>query len=369
MNHRVVVVGGGLPGLATALKLQQEGWAVTLLDRGEPGAGASSAALGSLTPFSDHEANAATRALAQRSLVLYEKWVESLQLLSGLPVDYDASGLLEVAINEIEEDALRQTYARLSTSGAPVDYLTGAQAKVLEPHLNDAVRAAILYRTEAMVDISHLIQATVRALKLSGCILVSKVTVRRVLEQHGRLVGIVTSIGPIACDRLVLAPGAFLSEIQGIPHIPLERIRGEVIEVRTPPGMIGRHLYCGDGFMTPRRDGRVFLGSNYDRHEVDDDESDASISVRIAMQSLAATTRIVPALANAQLQRVWKGWRPRTLDSQPVIGWLPIEGVCVAGGFYGLGITLSPVVAEIIAKLFSGQADPDISGLGPERFT
>jgi glycine oxidase len=136
------------------------------------------------------------------------------------------------------------------------------------------------------------------------------------------------------------------------------------------PRLVRRCLYCGRGFITPRRDGRILLGSNYDLHTYGDDECSTTVSVRSAISALVATTRIVPSLETLQLQRVWKGWRPRTAaDGQPVVGWSNPQGICVATGFFGLGISLAPVVADFVAELFEERNPTEIAPFSPNRFS
>ena len=368
MRGRVVVVGAGIVGLATALRLRDDSWAVTVIDASQPASGASAAALGSLTPYSDHGSLPETRALAESSLAMYSGWLDRLSITAGQPIDFDPCGLVECAIGDEEAPSLRSTFEALRESGAPVDWLSPKDVLALEPRVTKDVSAGLFYRTEAMVDVSQLLAACIQAARIRGCTIVSNLRVTRILESHGRVCGVDTPLGPVPADHVVLAAGSRLDTISCGATVSIQRIRGEVLEVRSSPGLVGRHLYSGSGFLRPLRDGRIYLGSNYDVHGADDDECPTTVSAHSAARTLDANIRIVPALAESQLVRSWKGWRPRTIDGQPLIGRCSVPGVVVAGGFFGLGITLAPAVAEEIAALISDDKYKASPVFAPDRF-
>jgi glycine oxidase len=367
-SEHVVVVGAGVVGLTIALRLRQRGFRVTILDRARPGAGASSAALGSLTPHSDHSASPTTRRLAESSIASYPSFVEELSSLTGLPIDYDAPGLLELAFDDDDARTLRSSFDSLVASNTPVEWLTSPAIHDLERELSPEATAAIYYKSEAIIDVAQLLEACERAVIIAGCTLVTNAPVTRLVVTGHQVVGVEIPSGLVRAPYVVLSPGTELSRIEEVPAISIERIRGEVIEVKGPPSFVGRHLYSGEGFMTPRRDGRVLLGSNYDTHVPGDDENTSTVSVRSLSRTLAATTRMVPGLSRFQLSRTWKSWRPRTPDGQPVIGWAGPKGLFIANGFFGLGITLAPAAAELAATLFMGGRAGDLEQLAPTRF-
>jgi glycine oxidase len=74
-----------------------------------------------------------------------------------------------------------------------------------------------------------------------------------------------------------------------------------------------------------------------------------------------ANSKIVPGIERFQFSRVWKSWRPCTDDQQPIIGSVLNKRVHIAAGFYGLGITLAPATACLVAQVLvtgSPQAIP-----------
>src|SRR5438045_6316900 len=106
LNADVAIVGGGVMGCAIALRLAQRGLAVTVVERGIPGAEASSAAAGILGPQWEADAIGPMLDLGLRSRALYPAFAAELRELSGLDVGFARSGLLEVALDEEQQRAL-----------------------------------------------------------------------------------------------------------------------------------------------------------------------------------------------------------------------------------------------------------------------
>src|SRR5687767_8817630 len=102
----VAIVGGGVMGCATALRLAQRGLRVTVVERGIPGAEASSAAAGILGPQWEAEGNGPLLDLGLRSRALYPAFAAELRELSGIDIGFAKSGLLEVALDESGAQAL-----------------------------------------------------------------------------------------------------------------------------------------------------------------------------------------------------------------------------------------------------------------------
>src|SRR5579872_6089551 len=92
----VVIAGAGIIGLSLAMELRRAGATVTVLDRGEPGREASSAAAGMLVT-SDPDTSAPLLPLAQASAVMYPVFVEEIELRSGVKVELENRGALYVA--------------------------------------------------------------------------------------------------------------------------------------------------------------------------------------------------------------------------------------------------------------------------------
>ena len=78
--------------------------------------------------------------------------------------------------------------------------------------------------------------------------------------------------------------------------------------------------------------------------------------------------RLVPALERAPVVSTWWGVRPTTPDGRPVVGWVS-DGVVVATGHGGLGVTLAGGTASLVAAAVAGGPEPfDAEPFAPGRF-
>src|SRR5581483_5557518 len=148
----VVVVGGGVMGCAIALRLAQRGLSVTVVERGIPGAEASSAAAGILGPQWEAEGAGLLLDLGLRSRALYPAFAAELRELAGIDIGYAKSGLLEVALTESEEQRLAARATWQEARGLRAELLDDRAVHALEPRLGRAVRAGLRLPDEGHVN-------------------------------------------------------------------------------------------------------------------------------------------------------------------------------------------------------------------------
>src|SRR5579872_643054 len=143
----VVVIGAGVMGCAVAWRLRQRGLSVTVVERGIPGAEASSAAAGILAPQVECDGPGPFLGLALRSRALYPAWVQALQATTGIDVGYRAEGTLALgpppgaAEAEAELLALRQRLSWQQAAGLRVSWLGPAEVAAIEPALRPCAGA------------------------------------------------------------------------------------------------------------------------------------------------------------------------------------------------------------------------------------
>ena len=131
----VVVVGAGVIGCALARELTQAQLRVVVIDRDEPGAGASGAAAGILSPQAEADGPSPLLALGLESRSMFPALVEDLRGETGIDVPYRASGTLVIALDNEEEALLEKRYAWQTAAGLPVERLSAGRVATLEPAL------------------------------------------------------------------------------------------------------------------------------------------------------------------------------------------------------------------------------------------
>jgi glycine oxidase len=363
----VAVVGGGIIGVAVAYACARRGARVTLLERSEPGAGASGMAAGMLTPASEALGPGPFLDLSRHSLGLWPELAAELQEATGLDCGLELSGLLRVAGDEAEAVALRERLAWQRATGIAGSWLAADEAASVEPALL-ASCGAVLYPEEGRVVSGQAVRALLAACRQRG------VEVRCGVEvvgpaAHGLALGDGSSVD---AESVVLAAGPWtgrLAAAWGV-RLPLRAVRGELLglrELHRPPQRV---LYAGGlGYVLARRDGMVVVGSTEEEAALD-----AELRPKDAPALWAIARRLLRGAGSAVAAGSWVGLRPATPDGLPILGEVTMEGasgprVLVATGHYRNGVLLAPATAEGIAsRILQRAAAPVWTAFAVDRF-
>jgi glycine oxidase len=374
----VIVVGGGVIGLASAWRLALRGASVTLVDP-QPGSGASGVAAGMLAPIT--EARMGEEALLRLNLASWSRWpgfVAEVEAASGSSIGYRADGTLVAALDADDRAALDDLAARHRAMGLDVTPLRGREVRGLEPGLAPGIRAGFLAAGERSVDPPALVEALRRAATAAGVGFVAAAAERIEAAPEGaHVAGVVVADGAasreIDAATVVLAAGCRSAGIAGLPEAarpPVRPVRGEVLTLRQPPGPpLVTHTVRGlvHGFtvyLVPRADGRLIVGAT-----VQERGWDTRVTAGGVYELVRDALALVPGLDDAELVAARAGLRPGTPDDLPLIGRSAMEGLVVATGHYRNGILLTPITAEAVAAAVAGDPPPpEVGACDPRRF-
>jgi glycine oxidase len=376
-NHRVsaspaiVVIGAGVIGLSVAWRLAQRGAAVTVLDRGTAGMGASQAAAGMLAICAEAEPGEERLvALGRASQALWPAFAREVEAASGLAVDLRGEGTLVVALTADDQARLNHRLEFQKSLGLPVEWISGTEARRREPHLASGLAGAVLSPHDHQVDNRKLVAALRVAATAAGATIREHQAVTRILIAGGRTTGVVLADGSeLGADGVVLAAGAWSRRIEGLPpegRPPVRPVKGQMIALRMDPDapLLTHVLWAPGAYLVPRRDGRLIVGAT-----VEEKGFDATLTAGGTLALLEAAWRALPAIEELALDDMWVGHRPGSRDDAPILGPGPVEGLVYATGHYRNGILLTPVTADAIARLvLDGDIDPVIAPFGMERF-
>ncbi len=350
ISGTLAVVGGGVIGLAVAVRAAREGWSVRLHDpdfgSGESvGSGASWVAGGMLAPLSEgwpgeHE----LLAFGAHSL---ERWPE---FAASLDRDvFTSRGSLTVALDAADAADLRTIAEFVGAQGHELEILSRAQIRALEPSLAQNIRLAIHAPTELAVD-NRALMAALRA---------SASKVEFVAEA-------VTDLDDLDADQIVVAAGSRTASL--IPGMPVRAVKGEILRLRrrpsaTPPptrtvrgSVHGRPVY-----LVPRGDG-IVVGAT--QHESGDD---TQVTVAGVRDLIADAERLMPSIGEYELHECSAGLRPGSPDGLPIVGRIS-DHVIVASGHGRNGILLTPITADAVSALLAGDVLPEAKAADPARF-
>lgn len=343
-RYSVAVVGAGVAGLGVAWRLAQAGCAVTLFDTATIPAqsGAATWASGGML-CARLEMAGAPAPLAAFALGARAAW-------PAFAAELDRSAAM--ACGFMERGALHVSFGRerVGAAGPGVERIDRAAALSLEPGLADDVSEALWAPGEAHVDPRWLALALLHACRKSGVAAAPETRVNRLVEQNGRVTGVLTASGVRAFDHVVLAAGAWSAGLLRVSNLPgpgVRPVKGEMVsfaaDSRAMPA--ARLIWTDACYIIPHADGRVLVGAT----QV---ESGFDVSLdrdRIDMLRYAAI-RALPALGSlAELER-FAGFRPASDDGLPLLGGVGPEGLTLAGGQFRNGILFAPLVADAAAQ-------------------
>lgn len=365
----VVIIGGGVIGLAVARALALRGVRdVLLIERHSLGAESSSAAAGMLAPQAEANRPHEFFQLTCQSRDLYPGFASSLLEETGIDIELERTGTLYLAFTDHDTDELDQRYAWQKQARLPIEKLSGAEAKLLEPAICESVRAALRFPLDTQVENRRLISALAAANERLGVRMETGTEVASLKVERGRIIGIQTSRGFIATEQVVIAGGAWSSLLASdiaLPDLRIKPVRGQMLCFEANP-QISRHvIYSPRGYIVPRRDGRLLAGSTTEHAGFEKRVTAAGIH-----SILSAALEISPRISSLPMTDSWAGLRPRAADTLPVLGpCAEIAGIFYATGHYRNGILLAPVTGELIARaLVDGVFPPSLSIFSPDRF-
>jgi glycine oxidase len=368
----VAIIGAGVIGLGIAWRLAQAGAAVTVFDRGTAGCGASRAAAGMLA--ASVEAEPGEQALVTLGRLSQSRWPEfaaELREASGIAPDLRQEGTLVIALTADDQARLGHHLAFQRSLGLPVEWIPASEVRRREPHLGTRLAGAVWSPQDHQVDNRKLAAALLGAASAAGACIEEGRAVRRLLVDAERARGVeLDDGGQFLADVVVLAAGAWSRTIDGIPtslRPPVRPLKGQTLVLQMDAAKpLVRHVIWGpNAYMVPRLDGRLVIGAT-----MEEKGFDAAVTAGGVLSLLEAAWRILPAIEELPLVETVVGHRPGSRDDAPILGPGPFAGLVYATGHHRNGILLTPVTADLVARLvLEGRVDPAIAPFGPDRFT
>ncbi len=367
---RVAVIGAGICGLGIGWRLAAAGCQVDVFERGAAGREASWAAAGMLAAQVETEpGEEALLALNLESQAAWPDFTATLEAASGIDLGYRSEGTLVVAAHRDDAAELRHTFEFQRGLGLDITWLSGGQARRLEPHLAPAISAAVLSKKDHQVDNRQLTIALQAAYLRAGGRLHEHSTVEAVDVAAGRARGVQVDGRRIEADIVLLAAGAWSYDIDGLPpesRPPVRPLKGQMLSLRMDrrAPIVDRVLWGPGIYIVPRRDGTLILGATVEEKGFDRDLTAGGIH-----RLLEAAWEILPQIEELPIGEMWVGFRPTSRDDAPILGPTPVEGLVVATGHHRNGVLLAPLTIDAVsAFVLDGTLDPAIEPFGIGRF-
>ena len=413
-RDEVVILGGGVIGLACALYLLKAGAGVRVLEQGAPGCGSSHGNCGTITPshapplampgmigvalrsifhadaplylnprmdgprlrwllgFARHcnwrDFHAATQArlaILQRSRQLLGELVRDDQLACEF---VEEGTLLVYRTARLQNTDEREHAALLERLGIEVRRLDGEEVAAMEPALKPGVVGGLLHPGDASLRPDRYVAELARRVVELGGVIESGAHIEGFETDGGRVTGVHSRRGLFRGERVVLALGAWsplLASRLGL-RLPMQPGKGYSLTYSRPMQVPHHALtlrepsvcvtHWNDGFR---------LGSTMEFSGYSEGLNRSRLD---ALRRGAAANLREPE--GADLQEEWWGWRPMSVDEVPIIGpsarW---SNLWLATAHGMLGVSMSAATGELVAALLAGMPGAiDPAPYAPARF-
>jgi glycine oxidase len=362
MDDRVVIVGGGTIGLSIGFELLRRDRPVVIVERGAAGRGTSWQAAGMLAPDAEIEfEERELYHLNRESLRRWPDFAERVEAASGMDVDYREEGTPSVADDRDSAEALRRLYEFQNEQGLQVEWLTGDDAREIEPYLAPRLSAAVFAPSDHQVDNRRLVQALRAAFEAEGGTLHEQTPVQAVAPDADRPAVVTEDGARIEAERVVIAAGVWARELEGLmPDVqpPVRPVKGQMIQLqRKRPFDLQQVVRGPDAYLAPKSSGRIVIGATSEEMGFD-----TTVTAGGLYDLLEGAWEVVPGIYDLPVDETWAGLRPASRDHRPILGATEATGVLMAMGHYRHGILLTPVTAEEMADLICTGETPE----GPE---
>ena len=366
----VLIIGGGVIGCSIAYSLRKLGVAVTVVDTGEIGAEASSAAAGLLAPLGSLSGPGPLADLLLASWSMFPALVPELEEASGIHLAYERSGSLRLVRNPKNVANLRKRMQAWRPLGLEMQWLTGDEARWREPLLAPDITAAIFAPEESQISAPQVVKAFARAAANLGAELYPHHQVIGAVSHTNNITKIRLSQGAaIDCKHVIVATGAWTCDMESLLDIalPVMPQRGQMLALKQPAAPLAlKHIIFGEAiYLAPKNDGTIVVGAT---------REDAGFEKHLTAGGiawlLATAIRLLPGLAGAAIDQMWAGLRPKTPDNLPILGkasrW---QNVTLAVGHGSIGVALSAITGKSIAELVvTGNVPALLAPFSAERF-
>ncbi|RAP57577.1 FAD-dependent oxidoreductase [Oleiagrimonas sp. MCCC 1A03011] len=409
----VLVLGGGVIGLACALRLLQAGATVRIVEQGTVGGGASHGNCGTLTPshaiplltpgalrraFAQmaqrdaplhihprpelarflwlarlarqgrraraEEAAAARATLLRSSMELTQSWIDEM----SLACEFSARGTLYVYRDAQAFRAASGHAQWLERLGIEARACDDDELQAMEPALKPGMAGAYFHPDDAHLRPEAFVAELARRVRELGGVIEESARIERVHANGRQVEAVRTHRGVYAGERMVMALGAWSPQVGRMfgMRLPMQPGKGYSLTWSRPsrapsrPLMLSEKGVCAVAWSSGFRLGGTMEFSGYDTQL---NESRIKAIRRAADAYLHETSGPV-------LQEMWWGWRPMSVDQLPIIGESRRWSNLIFATAHGmLGMSMAAGTAEIVTALCRGVApDIDIRAFRPARF-
>ncbi len=348
----IAIAGGGIIGLSTAWRLAQRGFRVTLFDQSTLGSEASWAGAGMLAPGGEIDEPSPLAAMAIESRQIYPAFVRELERESGLTIDFQELGAIDLAYSAEELAALEARAAKQSAMGIASQPVACERVTAFWPRVrSQGLVGARFYPGDGSVNPREVVAALSAVCRRLGVRFVENCRVAEILDR-GLDVEINTAHGPEIHQAALVAAGAWSGSIALNPF-PLPAswpVKGHLVGYHQPAQTCHTIIRHGHTYLMQRTNGLLIAGTS-----VETVGFDRQVDPQIVSELSSAAAFVMPHLLETSPSESWVGFRPASEQLQ--LGRWQSGNVYLAYGHYRNGILLAPLTADRIAAEISANLE------------
>ncbi len=415
MKGKVIIIGGGIIGLASAYYLLKGGWKVTLVDKGDLTDNCSQGNAGMIVPshfiplaapgmiskgikwmFNSRSpfyvkpsldfslfswglkfVRSATQAHVERAApylrdyhLLSKHLYEDLAKEEGFDFGLEQKGILMLYKTEKAGEEEIHVGKDAQKLGLDVEMLTREQVQNIEPNIRLDVAGAVHYRCDAHLYPSALVSQLLKYLKTNGAEVITNCEITGYQIQGSEIKSVYTKDKNLEGDLIVMTGGSWLPQLARLAGLSIPVMPGKGYSFMEPNDI---HPISHPALLIEARvavtpiNGMVRFGGTMELAAVND---------QINMNRVEGIVNAIPEYY-PELQidmpakdRIWFGFRPCSPDGLPYLGYSKkLKNLIVAGGHGMMGVSLGPATGKVVAELANNERPSvEIPLYDPERY-
>lgn len=399
----VVVVGGGIAGICSAYYLAKRGLSVVVVEKGRVAGEQSSRAFGWVSNLGLDP--------VKMELTIESKrlWKEFADTVGPDKIGYKRSGLMHICRSE-QDQAMEQGWLdAVSDYDLDARMLTASEVDRNVPGSNKSFHSALYQASDGKVEPELATSVLAEAARAQGVKIFAPCAARGIESSAGEVSAVMTELGRVRCNQVVLAGGAWSRLFCGNQNIYLPQLAINSSLLRTAPitGGPTSNTYAQSYAFRRTADGGYVLGpTEGHKAEVTKDSFELFFSflpalknqwkqlkvsvgkpfldnwklarnwnldqtspfendqyriwlpkpdVQLNLKTLTNMAKDFPALKNARVVEQWAGMIDATPDSIPVISAVDsLKGLYLNTGYSAYGLTMGPAGGKLLSELMTG---------------
>ena len=303
--------------------------------------------------------------LANASIELYRSFTENRELLTG----FEERGYLEVYSSDSALNEGIKVSSNLKNEGFKRKILDKRELLEFEPSLCESVVGGIFYPENGQVYPPKLAEELSRAAIDRGVKIFTNTEVLDFEIKNNIINNVKTNRGIINADLILIACGPWsgkISKYTGL-RLPFQPGKGYALVMNSKKKIFDRAI----GFMD-KDIGVIQYANGKIRANGLVEFSGFSKNIRNGLMKwiFDESVKMIPSLSSLKIEERWCGLRPYTPDGFPIIGYLDgFKNLIMASGHSRLGVTLAPITGKLISELIAdGKSSLPIERFSPSRF-